>query len=213
MKIALFGATGGTGRRFVDMALGSGWTVTALARNPSALEAKQGLTVVKGDLYTYATVKETLEGCDAVVFTAGVNNLKDALPWKKVRIYSEGGGNVIKAMKDLGIARIVSVSSGAVVDDPVAPFVFRFIIRKLVIGMYRDMLRLEQHIANAAGLQWTIVRPPYLVDDTPVKAVRVNNEVMAKGMTAKLSRRELAKFIIKELGTNEWVGRYPVPSY
>ncbi|WP_435215457.1 NAD(P)H-binding protein [Streptomyces sp. bgisy034] len=50
MKLLVLGATGPTGRHLVDLALRSGDTITALARNPDALADAEGrITVVAGD--------------------------------------------------------------------------------------------------------------------------------------------------------------------
>ena len=51
MKIALFGATGRTGRYILDQALADGHRVTVLARNPSKLPpGKYSLTIQLGDV-------------------------------------------------------------------------------------------------------------------------------------------------------------------
>ncbi len=47
MKIAVFGATGGTGRNFLQQALSAGHEITALVRDPTCLTATpERLTVI-----------------------------------------------------------------------------------------------------------------------------------------------------------------------
>ena len=40
MKIAIFGATGGTGKQLIEQALEAGYEVVAYARNPSKLDIR-----------------------------------------------------------------------------------------------------------------------------------------------------------------------------
>lgn len=72
MKIAVFGATGGTGKQVVEQALAAGHQVRALVRNPARLTlAHANLTVVTGNVLDAANVEETLQGADAVVVSLG----------------------------------------------------------------------------------------------------------------------------------------------
>ncbi len=71
MRIAVFGATGGTGRAFIKEALGADHIVTAFARDPGKLPAAEGLTVVQGDVMNASDVAPVLVGHDAVVVSLG----------------------------------------------------------------------------------------------------------------------------------------------
>lgn len=63
MKVAIFGATGGTGRIMVRKALERGHEVTAAARNPSALpENHERLRVVEADVMQPRTLEAVAEG-------------------------------------------------------------------------------------------------------------------------------------------------------
>eukprot|EP00775_Hariotina_reticulata_P010229 gene10229-10389_t len=75
MRILVFGATGGTGRRTVDLSR---------------------LKILKGDLADAASLQPAMAGVDAVVFTAGVASIQQAAT-QKTTVYSVGGGNVLQA--------------------------------------------------------------------------------------------------------------------
>jgi len=63
MRIAVFGATGRTGRPLVRQALDRRHDVVAFARSPSKLNAENaGVTVVEGDAYAGEGVAERLPG-------------------------------------------------------------------------------------------------------------------------------------------------------
>ena len=63
MKLAVFGATGPTGRQVVTQALEQGHDVTAFARSPEKLGLEhEGLTVIKGDVMDVASVESAVQG-------------------------------------------------------------------------------------------------------------------------------------------------------
>ncbi len=58
MNLAIFGATGGTGRQLVEQALEEGHTVTVLVRNPAAFPMQyERLSLVQGDVRDRARVE------------------------------------------------------------------------------------------------------------------------------------------------------------
>ncbi|RPJ24292.1 MAG: NAD-dependent epimerase/dehydratase family protein, partial [Chloroflexi bacterium] len=92
MNIAVFGATGGTGREVVRQALGAGHSVTVVARNPSAMTFQHHrLRVLRGDVLVPGTFLQALAEQEAVVFSVGA---ADRSP---TRIYSAGVMNVLMA--------------------------------------------------------------------------------------------------------------------
>lgn len=70
--IAVFGATGQTGRHVVAHALKQGFKVRALARTPARVSTDDAnLEVIAGDFENVAALKETLKGAKYVVCCAG----------------------------------------------------------------------------------------------------------------------------------------------
>jgi len=71
-KIALFGATGGTGSAFLKIALDAGHTVKALARTPGKLKiTSDALTLVEGTFSDADKIEEVVAGADHVVVMGG----------------------------------------------------------------------------------------------------------------------------------------------
>ena len=66
MRIAVFGSTGGTGQQIVAQALAAGHEVTAVTRNPAALEARSGLTILAGATQDPDTIERAIAGHEAV---------------------------------------------------------------------------------------------------------------------------------------------------
>jgi putative NADH-flavin reductase len=72
MRIALFGAAGGTGRQFIRQACASGHEVTSVVRDPTRLtESHPRLRVLRADVMDPRAISPALAGCDAVVSALG----------------------------------------------------------------------------------------------------------------------------------------------
>ena len=112
MKVAVFGASGRTGRPLVKQALAAGYEVRALAREPSKLRIEhERLVVIRGDILDPAEVEETISGTDAVLSALGQTKAspKD--------VQTRGTQNIVAAMHKHGARRLVSLT-GAGVRDP-----------------------------------------------------------------------------------------------
>ena len=113
MKIAIFGASGKTGILTVYQALDKGHQVTAFARNPSAVTIQhKKLTIVQGDILEYDKVKKAVEGQEVVICALGVESRKVST------VLSEGTRNIVRAMEECKVNRLICMSSaGVLVND------------------------------------------------------------------------------------------------
>lgn len=83
VTLAVFGASGRTGRHVVECALEKGWTVKALVRNPSKFQLQHDqLTVIEGDFSNTEAIKQTVRGAMYVISCAGGPN--------SARLYDKG---------------------------------------------------------------------------------------------------------------------------
>jgi len=70
--LAVFGATGQTGRHVVTYALEKGYKVQAMARTPSKVETKHAnLTIEEGDFSNEEAIQKTVAGATYVISCAG----------------------------------------------------------------------------------------------------------------------------------------------
>ena len=75
MQLFVLGATGGTGRELIGQALSRRHRITAFVRNRQKLAAREGLTLVQGDLLNAEALSVALAGHDAVVSAVGPTGL------------------------------------------------------------------------------------------------------------------------------------------
>lgn len=193
MKLIVFGATGRTGHLVVEQALAAGHEVTAVARHPSAVTIQHPrLEVIQGDVLDLSTFEQAITGKDAVISTLG-----GALR-TPTTLYSTGIDNIMRAMQEAGVRRLVSLSAGAL--DP-GPFVQR-VAAKLILwplfgNGYADMARMEA-VLSKSHLDWTIIRPPRLTNGPHTGRYHTAINKHLTGGQA-VSRANLADYIVTHL--------------
>ncbi|CCH54922.1 hypothetical protein BN8_04141 [Fibrisoma limi BUZ 3] len=211
MRIALLGATGGTGLSFLEQALGNGHTIKALARTPENLTINHpNLVIQAGNVFTVSSLTSLMQDTDVVVSVFGISGIWQA---RKPRgLYSIGGTNVIKAMQETGHKRLLAVTSSGVEPQPNDGFFFKYIFKPLFLEkMYEDMRILEKNILTS-NLDYTIVRPPYLTDGPLTGQYRIS----ATGNFADdkdLSRADLAHFLLHETEQSGYIRKTVALSY
>jgi len=196
MKIVVFGATGGTGRQVVTQALACGHEVTAIVRNPAAVDIRhERLEIVKGDVLDRSSISPWIAGKDAVLSALGVNHRKPTT------VYSEGTGNIVKAMREEGVHRLICLSSAGLAIPSDTPFMQRLVIQFVIQPMYKyayeDMARMEAMV-RTTGLDWTVIRPPRLTNGAMTGTYRTAvKQPLHKAQG--ISRADLADYMMKSI--------------
>lgn len=205
MKIAVFGATGKTGRLVIDQALDAGDQVVAYARRPEALEPREALTIVGGTLTEadQQRVTDALRGVDAVVVALGPTSLRN------VTVMQTALPVITTAMREAGVSRIAVLSAFGVgaqskLANPVARIGFGTILR----DAYKDHWLAETKLA-ASGLRWTTVHPGLLKDGPrtgTVRAVDVATMPPVKGAPSA-NRADVAAALLAAIHDDQAVGK------
>lgn len=191
MRIAVFGATGPTGRSFVTQALAAGHEVRALARRADALTDAPGLDVVVGDARDKAIADEVVAGADAVACFLGLRKPEGTS-------VSDATQTICDAMSDAGIRRLVVVSVMGVGDS-----IDHFsrpakVATRLFLGKALPDRRRQEEVVAASGLDYTIIRPVRLVDGDATSHYAVGSDLRA-GLPAKVVRADLAACVLNQL--------------
>jgi putative NADH-flavin reductase len=210
MKITIFGATGKVGRHLVDQALDRGDEVTAFVRDASKLTShpRERLKVVQGDVLVPKDVEQAVVGKDAVLSVLGHTKTspKDVL--------SEGTKNIVAAMKELGVRRLVSLTGAGVRDPKDEPKLIDRAIGSLLKLLQRDLLEdsIEQAQAiRESDLEWVIVRAPVLNEGEKKGGYRIG--YVGKESGTKLSRADVADFMLKQTVDDTYLHQAPMVSY
>ena len=206
--LALFGATGRTGRHLLQQALERGYNVRVLARDPGKLAVQsERLVVVRGNLKDAACVEEVITGADAVLSVLGPTSNEPTFE------ISRGTADIMSTMKRQGVKRLI-ISAGAGVGDPGdTPKLFNKLInvalKATARNVYEDMLKTVDQV-RGSGLEWTVVRVPRLTDGPKTGQVRVG--MVGQGTGANLSRADMAEFMLKQVNDSRHLRQAPVIS-
>ncbi len=164
MKLTVFGATGGIGSQVVRQALAAGHEVTAVVRDRARFDLNHpALEVARVPGLTYPDVlRSALEGSDAAISGVGPCGRKDG------PVASNATRGILAAMEASGVRRFVAVSAVPVGQVPDGEsFVNRRVLLPFISAfardVYADLAEMEDEIRRSAT-QWTIMRPPKLVN-------------------------------------------------
>jgi putative NADH-flavin reductase len=201
MKVVVFGATGGTGKNVVEVALKAGHEVVAVARKPEAVTARERLHIHKGDVLDPASTAAALPGADAVICTIG-----PSANGNPGTLLSMGVKNIIDGCAKAGVRRLVFESGLICSDGSELGFLGRAGVR--VFGMVYPKLKADKIIAEASligsNLDWVIVRPPAL-SHSPATGQYLAGPG-ARVMPAKaLSHADCAEALLKAATEPTWV--------
>ena len=205
-------ATGGIGSQILAQAVAAGHDVTAVVRNPDRLPDLP-IRVVVDNLAAAdpATLQSAIEGADAVLSGLGARSAAEA------GVASRGTHTLVQAMQATGVRRIVVVSAASVgtVASPGRPnppkhnpgdgFFMRNVAAPLAKAAFRrhyDDLALMEDILRDSDLDWTVARPPRLLNRPLSGHYRTAYEQNVRtGMF--ISRADVAHLMLDVIGRPE----------
>jgi putative NADH-flavin reductase len=204
MKIALFGASGGTGILLTNRCLAAGHQVTALLRSPDIFPLCDKVEVVYGDACDPHAILETVKGADVVLSALGARS------YGKEDVLERGVPNIIAAMQQTGVRRIIVLGSAGALPDSLKkqPFYRRWIVQKI---LYNTILKwpvasqvFQYNALAATDLDWTMVMPPMLRNIAARGRYRIDGEALPRNGSS-IPREDVADFMMKQLTDSQWI--------
>jgi putative NADH-flavin reductase len=209
MKLTIFGATGRTGKPFVEQALAAGHTVTAYVRDASKLTTQHPqLDVVVGTLNETDKIVNAMVGRDAVFSTLG------PVKGGSKTVMEEAAKTITAAMKQTGVRRLITVTGAGVAQPGDTPKAFNKFMSFMLNTFAKDVLvDSAKHvgIVRSSHLDWTIVRVPMLTDGERKGQYRIG--MVGNNDGPRISRADVADFMLKVLSDTSYIGKSPVISY
>ncbi|MBV4530278.1 NAD(P)-dependent oxidoreductase [Pseudomonas sp. SWRI107] len=145
-KIAIIGATGRAGSQLLEEALRRGHSVVAIARDPSVLQGREGVTVKALDAKDSAALQAAIAGTDAVLSAAHFATLA---PQAIIEPVKRAG---VKRLLVVGGAGSLLLPSGQrVIDSPDFPEAYK--AEATAGAQFLETLRQEP------ALDWTFLSP------------------------------------------------------
>ena len=175
MKIAIFGASGGTGTAPDKSLPGRRPQVTALLRSPDIFPLRDRVEVVHGNAFDpQPSARPSREPTLSSPPSAHVRSGKED-------VLERGVPSIIAAMQQTGVRRIIVLGSAGALPDSLKkqPFCRRWIVENI---LYKTILKwpvasqIFQYNALGHDLDWTMVMPPML------------SNIAARGPTASMAK-------------------------
>ncbi|AZA82394.1 epimerase [Chryseobacterium lactis] len=193
MNLAIIGASAGVGFETLQQALKKGYYVKALSRTEPNYKDSEHLRHIKGSATNIKDVISLLEGTDAVLITVGSKKKKN------ITMFSEMATAVVHAANEINYANPILIISGFGVGESYsfASFFIRTVIKFFLKDQYRDKNLMENIFVNS-DLNWEIIQPGILSNGNAKGHYRISTDLSQKMKVGKISRADLAGYMLKE---------------
>ncbi|UKB82091.1 SDR family oxidoreductase [Chryseobacterium sp. MEBOG06] len=203
MNIAIIGAGAGIGFESVMQALKKGHTVTALSTNTDQLPDHPQLIKINGSATSVIDLKKAIKCSDAVLITVGTKNKK------ATTLFSDIANTLIKVGNELNFSSPVLIITGfgAGESKGYLSFFMRTVISLFLKEQYVNKTVMEELITKS-NLKWEIIRPGMLTEGEQTSFYKVLPD-LKKGMkVGKISRANVAHFLITEAENPKMLYQY-----
>jgi putative NADH-flavin reductase len=207
MKIAIFGGTGAIGKHLVQLALEDNHQVSLYVRDRRKVDIKHdNLTITEGTLNEFIKIINFLKEVDVVLSTLGSSMAKDYNEFPVL----EGHINIMKAMELNDLKRFITIGTPSLTfdgDQKSVMTVVSPIMGHLIVPRAVRELKSIGHVIKQSALDWTVVRFMVPVNEETGEAKVSFGD---KKLNWKISRKNIAAFILKEATENNYVRSMPI---
>ncbi len=207
MKIAIIGASAGIGLVAAQQALKKEHRLTTLSRTVVPLPDHPLLTKIVGSAMNVADLKRSIRGADAVLITIGTKSKK------ATTLFSDTTKALIQAAAELDFAGPVLVVTGFGIgaSGEYLSLLMRLVVKGLLKEQSADKTRLQELLASSQ-LKWEVVQPGMLTNGPPTKSYKVTPTLYKGIKIGKISRADVADFLLREAENPTMLYQYPALS-
>lgn len=204
MRIAVLGGTGRTGLLLIRELLRRDHDISVLVRDATKLsDLAPQVEIYTGDSRNRADLDRLVADADAVVSTLGPTA-------KEGSLHTDTARALVAAMDAAVVRRFVGVS-GAGIDVPGdEKSLSAKLISKIIHTVGGEVVKdkpAEYAVYAASDLDWTLVRPPRLVEGEPTG--RLEHHAHRSTKSTKITRADLATFLADEVEQDRYPRRAP----
>jgi hypothetical protein len=117
-------------------------------------------------------------------------------------------------MENTGVQRFICLSSMGIGDSKdMLPFLYKYILVPLLLKQGFAEHELQENAVKQSRTKWTIVRPGELSDKKAKGVYRHGLPVIDKTIKGKVSRADVADFVLKQLNNETYLRQAPWVSY
>ena len=207
LTLTVFGGNGGTGSAAVRTALSRGHTVHTVdlsgpddSKNHDRLFQHQA-DVLEDDL------RSLVKGSDAVLSCLGVGNDPETL-LSPPPLYTKGTKSIADAMHAAQVKRLIVMSASFVEAKNRGPLWFKIPAMVGLSQVFDQMAEMEKMLHGRPELDWTAVRPGWLMDGEPTGDYTVQADVIPEDMI-RTRRADAGAFMALLAENSDWIHQTP----
>ena len=189
LRIAVFGASGRTGRLVVTQALRRGHEVVAAVRDASKQWFPDAVTVRQGDPRDAKAIATALAGADATISALG------PIAGETSTEISDATRTIVEVMQRTGPHRLVIAANDTVLSEDE------------VTGEFANVTaehRRDLAILRGSALAWTVVAAPSLIDEPGSGAYDAVIDGSPPGRS--ITRADFGAAFLDALEHDDWIG-------
>lgn len=202
MKLLIFGASGSVGFEIVKQALQNGYVTTAFVRDPEKLRTLKNprLRILQGDVTDPEDVEGAMKDQDAVLCAIGDGRIG------KVRAI--GTKHIVEGMKKSDIKKLICQTTlGLGESYGNLNFIWKHVMFGFLLKKaFRDH-KLQEQILTDCDLDYIIVRPSALTHGTLTHNYKKGFDGSYKDLDLKISRADVADFMLAQVDSDRNVQR------
>jgi putative NADH-flavin reductase len=216
MEIFLIGANNGLGYEILNEALRNKINVNCLVRSSKKINFESPyLKLFYGDATNFNELLNSIGTSSVIISSINVKR-KNFFPWSKISnstsTISDSSKLIVDIAKLKQINRVITISAFGVGETyKNIPKWFQLLIKYSNLKYpYKDH-QVHEKIISTSGLNWTIIRPVVLTNFKKNEKIKITYKNHPKPNLI-ISRKSLAKFIIKILDNKDFYQKKPVVS-
>lgn len=210
MNVIVFGATGTIGKHLIEQAFNEGHHVTAFCRDSQKLNEfeNSNLKIIEGDVLNLQNVSTAIQEQEVVFVVLGSGKNR------KSKVRSMGTKHIIEAMKVNGVKRLIcqtTLGTGKSQGN------LNFFWKHIMFGWFLKEVFLDHELQEKyimeSSLDWTIARPGAFTDGKHTSNYRHGFATDDRSVSLKISRADVADFLLKLINTDSYIHQTPGLSY
>ena len=134
--------------------------------------------------------------------------------YRRKTTLSDGTKNIVRAMEKLAVKRFVCESSLGIGNSKgQLGFLYNYVLIPILLRNIFADKEVQETVIGESRLDWVIVRPGALTNGPRTGVYRCGFDASDKSVQAKISRADVADFMLKQLTTDVYLSKTPGVSY
>jgi hypothetical protein len=144
----------------------------------------------------------------------GVPLLAILILYRRTTTLSEGTRNIVIAMERVGVKRFICESSLGIGNSKgQLGFLYNYVLIPILLRNVFADKEVQEQVVRESKLDWVIVRPAVLTNGSRTRVYRSGFDAADKSIQTKISRADVADFMLGQLINDVYLSKTPGVSY